>query len=196
MTIPSGPAKLAVYDVSGRVMSRREVGSLGAGRHVVSIGAPGTLAPGVYVVRLAQGDRKVRVALQTDARVGQDGEYLAPNFEHQYALTKRISLRGRRQRACSRGSTAGSPHTWRRARAWSAAFRTRRSPLMLPLSSRPSCSAPPISRLGCIDSVSPDKFCPLRFTVTPAGTGTGFFPTRDIRPNPQNTVQMTSPPTF
>src|SRR4029077_14609802 len=41
-----------------------------------------------------------------------------------------------------------------------------------------------------------DRFCPLRFTVTPAGTGTGFFPIRDIGPNPQNTVQMTSPPTF
>ena len=59
MTIPSGPARLAVYDVSGRVMSRREVGALGAGRHVVTVGDPGNLAPGIYVVHLIQGDRRL-----------------------------------------------------------------------------------------------------------------------------------------
>ena len=61
MTIPSGPARLAVYDVSGRVMSRREVGALGAGRHVVTVGGAGTLPPGIYLVHLIQGERR-RVA--------------------------------------------------------------------------------------------------------------------------------------
>ena len=59
MTIPSGPAKLAVYDVSGRVMSRREVGSLGAGRHVVTAGGAGTLLPGIYLVHLIQRERRL-----------------------------------------------------------------------------------------------------------------------------------------
>ena len=58
-TLPgAGPARLVVYDVSGREVSRREVGGLGAGRHVVSLGAPGTLAPGIYLVRLVQGRRQ------------------------------------------------------------------------------------------------------------------------------------------
>jgi len=59
-TVPdTKPARLVVYDVSGRVVSRREVGSLGAGRHVVPVGAPGTLAPGIYLVHLIQGDRRL-----------------------------------------------------------------------------------------------------------------------------------------
>jgi hypothetical protein len=52
------PAKLAVFDVSGREVSVRHVGFLGAGRHVVSMGAPGTLAPGVYLVHLVQGSHR------------------------------------------------------------------------------------------------------------------------------------------
>jgi hypothetical protein len=53
------PAKVAVYDLSGREVRSRQVGSLGAGRHLVSLGAPGTLAPGIYLVRLVQGGRQL-----------------------------------------------------------------------------------------------------------------------------------------
>ena len=53
------PATLAVYDVSERELSRREVGALGAGRHVVTLGARRTLAPGIYLVHLIQGDRRL-----------------------------------------------------------------------------------------------------------------------------------------
>jgi hypothetical protein len=59
-TLPSaGRATLVVYDVSGREVGRREVGGLGAGRHVVSLGAPGRLAPGIYLVHLIQGERRL-----------------------------------------------------------------------------------------------------------------------------------------
>jgi hypothetical protein len=50
-------ATLVVHDVTGREVSRREVGALGPGRHVVALGAPGSLAPGVYLVHLIQGER-------------------------------------------------------------------------------------------------------------------------------------------
>jgi hypothetical protein len=52
------PARLAVFDVAGREVGVRQVGSLGAGRHVVAMGAPGTLAPGVYLVHLMQGSHQ------------------------------------------------------------------------------------------------------------------------------------------
>src|SRR5207247_571467 len=59
-TLPDArAARLVVYDVSGREVSRREVGSLGAGRHVVTLGAPGRLAPGIYLVNLIQGERRL-----------------------------------------------------------------------------------------------------------------------------------------
>lgn len=53
------PASLAVYDVTGREVTRREVGGLGAGPHVVTLEAPGALSAGVYLVYLIQGDRRV-----------------------------------------------------------------------------------------------------------------------------------------
>jgi hypothetical protein len=59
-TLPDAkPAKLVAYDVSGRKVSRREVGSLGAGRHIVTLGAPERLATGIYFVQLIQGDRRL-----------------------------------------------------------------------------------------------------------------------------------------
>ena len=59
-TLPgAGSATLVAYDVSGREVSRREAGSLGAGRHVVTLGAPGRLAPGIYLVNLIQGERRL-----------------------------------------------------------------------------------------------------------------------------------------
>jgi hypothetical protein len=58
-TLPDAkPATLAVYDVSGREVSARDVGSLGAGQHFVSMGAPGRLVPGVYLIRLIHGSRQ------------------------------------------------------------------------------------------------------------------------------------------
>ncbi len=50
-------ATLALFDVSGRRIASREVGSLGAGAHVVVLSPPGSLASGIYWVRLAQGSR-------------------------------------------------------------------------------------------------------------------------------------------
>jgi hypothetical protein len=55
-TLPSAvPAQLEVVDVSGRLVSVRDVGSLGPGVHAVVLGAGSPLAPGVYVIRLTQG---------------------------------------------------------------------------------------------------------------------------------------------
>src|SRR5207344_1739845 len=46
------PASLALFDVAGRRVMTREVGSLGAGRHAVDVADGTALAPGVYLVRL------------------------------------------------------------------------------------------------------------------------------------------------
>ena len=50
-------ASLEVLDVSGRRVLSREVGSLGAGRHVLRLDEAGALPAGVYVVRLSQDGR-------------------------------------------------------------------------------------------------------------------------------------------
>lgn len=49
------PGALELYDVGGRLVSSREVGSLGAGSHELRLGERGRLAAGVYTVRLWQG---------------------------------------------------------------------------------------------------------------------------------------------
>jgi hypothetical protein len=49
------PALLEVLDVSGRRVAAREVGTLGPGRHQLDLRSG--LRPGVYLVRLAQGNR-------------------------------------------------------------------------------------------------------------------------------------------
>ncbi len=51
----SGRARLELLDVSGRRVADREVGSLGAGRHVVDLAERRQLPPGLYLVRLTQG---------------------------------------------------------------------------------------------------------------------------------------------
>src|SRR5262249_33401763 len=58
-SLPSGaPASLEVLDVSGRRVVRRDVGSLGAGFHTVSLARETSDLPaGVYAVRLAQGPK-------------------------------------------------------------------------------------------------------------------------------------------
>ncbi len=55
----ASPATLEVLDVAGRSVVRQEVGAMGAGRHVLTLGAP--LPPGLYLLRLAQ-DGRVLVA--------------------------------------------------------------------------------------------------------------------------------------
>jgi hypothetical protein len=51
------PAALVLVDLAGRALLRRDVGSMGAGRHVVSLDAGTRLAPGMYWLRLTQGGR-------------------------------------------------------------------------------------------------------------------------------------------
>lgn len=46
------PATLTLVDISGRLVRNREVGSLGAGPHVVDLGAGDRLPAGIYMVRL------------------------------------------------------------------------------------------------------------------------------------------------
>lgn len=53
------PARLEVYDVAGRKVAGREVGSLGPGRHEVALDGGAPLAAGVYAIRLAQDGQVV-----------------------------------------------------------------------------------------------------------------------------------------
>ena len=55
----ASPARLELFDVGGRRIAAREVGPLGAGSHVVTLGDGPRLAPGVYVLRLSQGGRSL-----------------------------------------------------------------------------------------------------------------------------------------
>ena len=59
-TLPdASSARLVAYDISGREVSRREVSHLGMGRHVVTLSPRKELAPGVYLVHLIQGNRRL-----------------------------------------------------------------------------------------------------------------------------------------
>jgi len=59
-TLPeSGRAVLEVVDIAGRRVFRRDVGSLGAGRHVVRLETGAMLRPGVYMIRLTRGGATV-----------------------------------------------------------------------------------------------------------------------------------------
>lgn len=51
------PATIEVLDVAGRRVMRREVGRLGAGRHVIRLDETTRVAPGVYLMRLRQAGR-------------------------------------------------------------------------------------------------------------------------------------------
>jgi cellulose/xylan binding protein with CBM9 domain len=57
--VDDSPATLEVLDLAGRRVSLREVGGLGAGRHVVALDAGARLAPGAYIMRLTQERRSV-----------------------------------------------------------------------------------------------------------------------------------------
>jgi type IX secretion system substrate protein len=55
LTLPvAGPARVELFDLSGRVVSRKEVGGE-AGIHSFRLGEVGSLRPGIYLVRLTQG---------------------------------------------------------------------------------------------------------------------------------------------
>ena len=53
------PTTLELLDVSGRRVRSREVGSLGAGRHVVRLNDGVAIAPGIYWLRLTQSGRSL-----------------------------------------------------------------------------------------------------------------------------------------
>jgi hypothetical protein len=58
-SLPSAqPARLELYDLNGRLVSAREVGTLGAGEHSLQISAGGHIPPGVYWLRLSQASRR------------------------------------------------------------------------------------------------------------------------------------------
>ncbi len=60
----SAPASLELIDLTGRVALRREVGGLGAGRHLLELGASAQTPPGKYWLRLRQaGGTRVASAL-------------------------------------------------------------------------------------------------------------------------------------
>lgn len=54
------PAKLVLADVAGRVLSARQVGTLGAGTHALDLSGGRALAPGIYFLRLTQGGTDIR----------------------------------------------------------------------------------------------------------------------------------------
>ncbi|HUK64547.1 MAG TPA: T9SS type A sorting domain-containing protein, partial [Dongiaceae bacterium] len=59
------PARLELWDVTGRRVAAREVGSLGAGAHEVDLAFGAHVPAGLYLVRLTQGEavRATRVAV-------------------------------------------------------------------------------------------------------------------------------------
>jgi hypothetical protein len=64
--LPSGaPARIELLDLAGRRVVEREVGSLGPGRHSVNLASGSSLAPGIYHLRLTQGQSRqtTRVAV-------------------------------------------------------------------------------------------------------------------------------------
>ena len=57
--VDASPARLEMFDVGGRKIAAREVGTLGGGSHVVTLGDGRTLTSGVYLLRLTQGARSI-----------------------------------------------------------------------------------------------------------------------------------------
>jgi hypothetical protein len=61
-TLPvAGDARLELVDVAGRSVRAREVGSLGAGQHVVSLAEGPRIRPGLYFLLLTQGPNRKAV---------------------------------------------------------------------------------------------------------------------------------------
>lgn len=51
----SDPAVLELFDIRGRLIETKAVGSLGPGRHELELNSQSPMSPGVYLVRLRQG---------------------------------------------------------------------------------------------------------------------------------------------
>ena len=54
------PARLELIDVVGRVLSSKQVGALGPGTHLLDVSGGAALQPGIYFLRLTQGQHEVR----------------------------------------------------------------------------------------------------------------------------------------
>jgi hypothetical protein len=52
-------ARLDLFDIAGRRVLSREVGSLGVGTHVVEMGTAREFRPGIYLIRLTQSNRSL-----------------------------------------------------------------------------------------------------------------------------------------
>ena len=54
------PARLELMDVAGRVLTSKQVGTLGPGTHTLDLAEDGALRPGIYFLRLTQGGSEAR----------------------------------------------------------------------------------------------------------------------------------------
>lgn len=64
IALPSAkPARIELFDVSGRRILAQRVGSTGVGEHRVALRPARRLASGVYLVRLVQGSRSASAKL-------------------------------------------------------------------------------------------------------------------------------------
>jgi hypothetical protein len=52
------PAELELYDLTGRRVSARDVGTLGPGEHSLQLAADMRISPGMYWLRLSQGSER------------------------------------------------------------------------------------------------------------------------------------------
>ena len=69
MTLPGRePARIEVYDVSGRLVNTRQREVRAPGNHSVDTGAGTHLLPGVYWVRLGQAERGPGTLMMVVAR--------------------------------------------------------------------------------------------------------------------------------
>jgi len=53
------PARLELFDVAGRRVAAREVGALGGGSHLLTLGNGTRFPAGVYLLRLSRGARSL-----------------------------------------------------------------------------------------------------------------------------------------
>jgi hypothetical protein len=54
-----GQVSLELFDLTGRRVAGRDMGTLGAGRHTVPLGMGGSAPPGIYFVRMSQAGGSV-----------------------------------------------------------------------------------------------------------------------------------------